>query len=123
MAWLLHANFRSAGGATVIVSQLDEGPRQYVRAPLAAVIRTYKWDRLTPLQGRDLGGGGVFLETSTPLPHGSLLTLRVDLPDRRSFTVLARVVRQTAGGMGVAFIDLGADDRRAVLDYVATRER
>jgi hypothetical protein len=121
MAWRLHANLRSAGGASVIVSQLDEGPRQYVRAPLAAVVRTYEWDRLTPLQGRDLGGGGIFLETSSPLPYGSLLTLRIDLPDRRAFTVLARVVRQSESGMGVAFIDLSADDRRAVLDYVATR--
>jgi hypothetical protein len=103
------------------LSQFAEGPRQYPRAPLAKVVRTYNWDRLAPLNARDLGGGGAFLETLDPLPHGSLLTLRVDLPDGRSFTVLARVVRQTAVGMGIAFIDLEAKDRRAVLEFVASR--
>jgi hypothetical protein len=103
------------------LSEFAEGPRQYDRAPLARIVRTYSWDRLAPLNARDLGGGGAFLETATPLPHGSLLTLRVDLPDGRSFTVLARVVRQAESGMGIAFIDLAADDRRAVLDYVASR--
>jgi hypothetical protein len=121
MAWPLHANLRLAGGTTVIVPNLDEGPRHFARAPLAAVVRTYHWDRLTPLQGRDLGAGGIFLESPSPLPHGSLLTLRVDLPGRRSFTVLARVVRQSATGMGIAFIDLSAEDRRAVIEYVASR--
>jgi hypothetical protein len=103
------------------ISQFAEGPRQYARAPLAKVVRTYNWDRLAPLNARDLGGGGAFLETREPLPQGSLLTLRVELPDGRRFTVLARVVRQAASGMGIAFIDLEADDRCAVLDFVASR--
>jgi hypothetical protein len=103
------------------ISEFAEGPRQYDRAPLARIVSTYNWDRLAPLNARDLGGGGAFLETPNPLPYGSLLTLRVDLPDGRSFTVLARVVRQAESGMGIAFIDLAADDRRAVLNYVASR--
>ena len=103
------------------ISQFAEGPREYARAPLARVVRTYNWDRLAPLNARDLSGGGAFLETDAPLPRGSLLTLRVDLPDGRAFTVLARVVRQAETGMGIAFIDLAADDRRAVLDFVASR--
>ena len=103
------------------ISQFAEGPRQYPRAPLSRIVRTYSWDRLAPLNARDLGGGGAFLETSDPLPHGSLLTLRIDMPDGRSFTVLARVVRRVEAGMGIAFIDLHADDRRAVLAYVASR--
>ena len=71
----------------------------------------------------------MFVESDAPIDEGQLLTLRVSLPMGRSFTVLGRVVRTVRGswarlrktGMGIQFVDISADDRRALLDYISSR--
>ncbi len=103
------------------------GQRAHPRAPLSGLVRFYEWNHPHDAQAREIGGGGVFLQTDASVVEGSLLTLRIDLPASRSFTVLGRVVRTVRGGwtrlrhsgLAIQFLDLGATDRQAILDYVA----
>jgi hypothetical protein len=93
------------------------------------MVRYYHWDRPSDAKASEIGGGGLFLQTEDLVPEGTLVTLRVNLPAGRSFTVLGRVVRTVRGswarlrraGMGIQFLDLSAGDRRAVLEYVSRR--
>jgi len=64
-----------------------------------------------------LGAGGLFIETDTPLPEGSVLKLRFRLPrSQDTHSIEGRVVwrhRATdpgsyAPGMGIEFTDRGA---------------
>ncbi len=99
--------------------------REYPRAPFGVEVRFYEWDKAHVARGHEIGGGGLFLETTAPIPEGTRLTLRVTLPAGAAFTVLGEVVRTVRGGpmrkpgLGVRFLDLAARDRDAILDYVA----
>ncbi|HUB08264.1 MAG TPA: PilZ domain-containing protein [Myxococcales bacterium] len=105
----------------------NHGQRSYPRAPLSGSIRFYDWNHPHDALAREIGGGGLFLQTEELVPEGSLLTLRIELPASRSFTVLGRVVRTVRGGwaklrqsgLAIQFMDLGSSDRQAILDYVA----
>ena|ERR1700722_10611089 len=100
--------------------------REHPRKTLRITIRYFCWNEPHDGVALEIGGGGIFLESPTPIPEGSLLTLRISLPSGQNFTVLGRVVRTVHGswarlrnpGMGIQFVDLGASDRRALLDYI-----
>lgn len=100
-------------------------PREFPRAPFGVAVRFFDWDKAHVARGQAIGGGGLFLETSAPIPEGALLTLRVSLPASATFTVLGKVVRTVRGGplrspgLGIRFLDLAVRDRDAILDYVA----
>ncbi len=90
------------------------------------------WTACAPFEAAatEIGGDGIFLKTTQLLPEGSMITVRLALPGvERAFTVLARVVRVVRGGlsglrpagMGIQFIDLGAGERKLVLDYIHAR--
>lgn len=108
--------------------------RNYPRAPLAVKVRytTKDGKKFESLTG-GLGGGGVFIESSSPLPQGSELTLEFSLPDRPSerLTAKARVawVRTKAEryllfpGMGVQFTEINSEDRKRVEDLVVALNR
>ncbi len=100
--------------------------REHPRKTLRISIRYFQWNEPHDAVALEIGGGGIFLESLAPIPEGTMLTLRISLPPGRSFTVLGRVVRTVQGtwararkaGMGIQFVDLGAEDRRALLDYI-----
>jgi Tfp pilus assembly protein PilZ len=71
----------------------------------------------------DVSGGGAFLRSDMLFEVGELLLLQFALPDGRAVRVRGRVVRATRevdeererySGMGVEFVDLGAEDRDAI---------
>jgi Tfp pilus assembly protein PilZ len=71
----------------------------------------------------DVSGGGAFLRSDMLFEVGELLLLQFALPDGRAISVRGRVVRATRevdegrdrySGMGVEFVDLGAEDRDAI---------
>ncbi len=107
----------------------NHGQRSYPRAPLSGCVRLYDWNRPHDAEAREIGGGGVFVRTDATVSEGSLITLRIEIPASRAFTVLGRVVRTVRGGwarlrdsgLAIQFLDLGASDRQAILDYVASR--
>jgi uncharacterized protein (TIGR02266 family) len=77
----------------------------------AAVILTYS---------RDVSQGGMFVESTTPLPVGSILTLRFNLDNETSVAAKAVVTYQVRKfGMGVHFLDLSPESRKCIEDYVA----
>jgi len=82
----------------------------------------------------NISTGGVFLETSQPLPPGSPLSLEFNLPDRKEPIISRakvawvndpqRVTKpHLPPGMGVQFLDLSLADLQAVRDFVQSEAR
>ncbi len=72
---------------------------------------------------RDIGLGGVFVETSTPAAFGAELVVHVHIPGELSAFALPGVVRWVrADGMGVQFAMLGARETYAITEIVKTSE-
>lgn len=61
---------------------------------------------------RDIGIGGLYMNTKTVLPEGALLKLRLPLGKEAPLVVDAEVVYSQAGsGVGVRFHNLSTEDR------------
>ncbi len=81
----------------------------------------------------EFGGGGFFLETGTPLPVGTELSVEFALPDhpQQKITTKALVIRVRKRperqlflpGMEVRFLDLAETDRQQVSTLIAALER
>lgn len=112
------------------------GERAESRAmiPLALKIRyraggTLAGEGLTA----EFGGGGFFLETSTPLPVGTELSVEFALPDQpqRRITTKGQVIRVRQKperqvllpGMEVRFLDLSEPDHQQVSALIAALDR
>lgn len=108
--------------------------RTQPRAPLAIKVRCITSDgrQFDSLTG-GIGGGGLFIESSAPLPVGTTIAVEFALPDRPSERLRAtgRVVwvrtrpeRQVLfPGMGVEFTDISAETSRRVVDLVTALNR
>jgi type IV pilus assembly protein PilZ len=81
---------------------------------------------------RDLGAGGVFIETSNPLAHGSTVDLVFTLPDsKETLETKGRVIwvqgkipgKDLTPGMGVQFDNFDAKQRKVLEDFVARYHR
>lgn len=81
---------------------------------------------------RDLGTGGVFIETQQPLSHGSVVELTFTLPDsKETLEAKGRVIwvqtevpgKNLTPGMGVQFEDFTADQRRLLHEFVERYSR
>ncbi len=108
--------------------------RNHPRAPLAVKVRyaTKDGKKFESLTG-GLGGGGLFIESSSPLPQGSELSMEFSLPDRprESLSARARVAwtRTKAEryllfpGMGVQFTEIEPEARRRLEDLVMALNR
>jgi len=70
-----------------------------------------------------LGGGGLFLEGSLPIPRGDELTVR--FRPAKHFPVIearARVLYESPGkGTGIEFVELKQEDRRRILHLLVHR--
>lgn len=109
-------------------------PRAFPRAPLAIKVRyaTPGGKHFESVTG-GLGGGGLFIESSAPLPPGSELSLEFSLPDRpfEHLTAKARVAwtREKTErhvlfpGMGVEFTDINTESRAQVQELVEALNR
>jgi uncharacterized protein (TIGR02266 family) len=92
--------------------------RKFPRVRLATQVESEAAVMLT--YSRDVSRGGMFVETTTPLPTGSILTLRFNLDDQTSVVAKAVVTYQVRKfGMGVQFLDLTPESRKCIEDYVA----
>jgi hypothetical protein len=61
---------------------------------------------------QDIGVGGLYMNTQTELPEGSLLLLRIPLGDDQQVVVNGEVVYRNPGrGVGVRFHGLSTADR------------
>lgn len=67
----------------------------------------------------NLSPGGMLLATHRSLHKGEELMFRFSLPDKTMIIGRGRVAREALPtGYGVEFIDLGLDERRAVMDFL-----
>ncbi len=108
--------------------------RGHPRAPLAVRVRCTTEDgrQFESLTG-GLGGGGLFIENSTPLAPGSELTVDFTLPDRPHERVTAKAkvawVRTKAAryllfpGMGIQFTHIDPESRQRVEELVDALNR
>ncbi|MBC7661504.1 MAG: TIGR02266 family protein [Chitinophagaceae bacterium] len=76
---------------------------------------------------RDLGTGGVFIETTKPLSHGSVVELTFTLPDsKETLEAKGRVIwvqntvpdKNTVAGMGVQFEEFTQEQRVILQEFV-----
>lgn len=75
-----------------------------------------------------IGGGGIFIESTEPLPAGTHLSLEFTLPDKPSEWLAARGVvawvcpkadqYTCSPGMGIKFNEIASDARAKVVDLV-----
>jgi type IV pilus assembly protein PilZ len=114
-----------------VSSEMDESGhvRAHPRAPLAVKVHytTPEGKGFDGLTG-GIGGGGLFIESSMPLPVGSEVHIEFALPDRPLETihasgkvcwVRARPDRFTLyPGMGVQFTDIDSQAREHVMELV-----
>jgi len=103
--------------------------RNYPRAPLALRVKysTADGKAYDGLTG-GIGGGGMFIESSMPLPVGAELSVEFALPDRPLETIKAKgkVAWNRAKpdrftlypGMGIQFTDIPQGARENVIDLV-----
>ena len=136
---ILDTDGRSMGSVTwdsliewvKLTSEVDESrhARAHPRAPLAVKVHytTPEGKAFDGLTG-GIGGGGLFIESSMPLPVGSEVHIQFALPDRPLDTihasgkvcwVRAKPDRFTLyPGMGVQFTDIDAHAREHVMELV-----
>jgi len=76
---------------------------------------------------RDLGTGGVFIQTTKPLPTGSAIDLTFTIPDsKETLTASGTVIwvqgtvnkSEASAGMGVQFAGFSNDQRKLLEDFV-----
>ncbi len=108
--------------------------RVHPRAPLAIKVHciTSEGKHFDSLTG-GIGGGGLFIESSTPLPPGTELKVEFALPDRpgKKFETRAKVAWTRSKperymlfpGMGIQFIDIDQDAQKRLLDLVNSLNR
>jgi len=98
--------------------------RQGNRVPVQIWVEE-KTDRELYFQrSANLSIGGIYLENTIPHPVGTRVNLRFQLPgDADKIEVKAEVAAAIAGeeefGMGLKFIDLGADIADKIKQYIA----
>ncbi|SLM47500.1 conserved protein of unknown function [Nitrospira japonica] len=108
--------------------------RAHARAPLAVKVRytTPEGKQYDSLTG-GIGGGGLFIESSTPLAPGTELAVEFTLPDRpwAKHTAKAKVAWTRNKperfllfpGMGVQFTDIDDQARKELVELVAALNR
>jgi type IV pilus assembly protein PilZ len=108
--------------------------RAHPRAPLALKVRytTPEGKQFESLTS-GIGGGGLFIESSTPLALGTELAVEFALPDRpwEKHTAKAKVAWTRIKperfllfpGMGVQFTSIDEESRKELVDLVAALNR
>jgi len=93
--------------------------RRFPRSPLATQIESEQC--LSLALSRDVSLGGMFVETSDPLPVDTMLNVRFNLNDDGPVVVaMARVAYQVMKlGMGVEFLELAPGDSERLQAYIA----
>lgn len=95
----------------------DRERRRHARFPVTATVEAVELQSKARVTGRtsDLGMGGCYIDTISPLPLNSQVKMRIT-HEGRSFETKARVAVSSMGmGMGVAFIET-EPDQLAILE-------
>jgi type IV pilus assembly protein PilZ len=94
--------------------------RRYQRAPVDVALEFVAKGSTERFAGRakDISLGGMFVQTSQPLPFGIELVVHATLPGQKGAFALPGVVRwvRAGEGMGVQFGLLGARETHAITE-------
>ncbi len=93
--------------------------RKHPRAHLATQIECE--ESMSLAFARDISVGGMFIETSDPMPVGSRLTLRFNLEENEPIVEVTAEVTYPVGrmGVGVQFLEVKPEDLQRIDHYVA----
>jgi hypothetical protein len=101
-----------------VVERIDNSPtlpaerRQSDRSRLIVDVFFDGKDATGVASTQDIGVGGLYMNTETDLPEGSLLLMRIPLGEDSQMVVNGEVVYHNPGrGVGVRFHGLSAADR------------
>jgi hypothetical protein len=101
-----------------VVDQIEDNPtspeerRQSGRSRLIVDVFFDGKDATGVASTEDIGVGGLYMNTQTDLPEGSLLLMRIPLGDDSQVVVNGEVVYRNPGrGVGVRFHGLSTADR------------
>jgi hypothetical protein len=91
---------------------LPEDRRQHDRSRLIVDVYFNGADATGVASTKDIGLGGLYMNTQTVLPEGAVLTLRIPLSNDQQVVVNAEVMYSNPGhGVGVRFHGLTEKDR------------
>ena len=101
--------------------------RRVPRVLVALAVEYEEAERLTSAETLDLGEDGMFIKAPSPANLGTLLLLKFALPGGPPWACSAKVVwirrpedeHPYPPGMGVRFMDLQAEARKAIAAFVA----
>lgn len=131
VSWEAVIDFIQSSGKA---SRSQRPARNYSRSPLAATLRYVTPDRKDSKGVTcEIGGGGIFIETTTPPQIGTVLTLELALPDdpTRPISAQGQVawIRQReerhvfSAGMGVQFIEISEESRARIVNMVKSLDQ
>ena len=71
----------------------------------------------------NISSGGIYVETSNPLPEGTLFEFEFKLPDSKKIIKAKGMVtwvkrKSSISGMGIKFIKISTDNKKAILGYI-----
>jgi len=95
--------------------------RSQVRFPFTAAAEVYELHSQTRLTGRcsDLGSGGCYVDTLSPLPVGAIVKIRMER-DMREFEAMAVVTYALVSmGMGLAFTEIKGEHQEVLRSWIA----
>jgi hypothetical protein len=93
-------------------NSLQDERRQHDRSRLIVDVFFDGQDLTGVASTKDISLGGLYMNTQTVVPEGSLLTLRIPLGEEEQVVVNAEVVYSNPGrGLGVRFHGLSEQDR------------
>jgi hypothetical protein len=83
--------------------------RSHARYPVSLpVVVIYREAEQAAVSG-DIGLGGMFVHTATPVPFGERITVRIKLPALKAESLIVATVRwKNREGMGIQFLSLRA---------------
>jgi type IV pilus assembly protein PilZ len=102
--------------------------REHTRVPVNLEVDYRSDDTFLFAYITDMSAMGIFIQTMTPKPPGTLLNLRFRTQDGKQLDVQGRVIwiNQPHGadsinpGMGVQFVDLTPGERERIMSLVRT---
>ncbi len=100
--------------------QAQEDRRRFDRARLIIDLFVDGKDITGVANTKDIGGGGLYMNTQTELPEGSVLLVRIPFGEDRQVVTNAEVVYCNPGiGVGLRFHGLSEEDRGLIEREVA----
>lgn len=113
---------RNADAAATSTPAIKAGPaerRQSIRVPYLCEVQCEGIDFGTlTTRINDLSTGGVFIDAETPFPVGSSFAFKFKVPDKEVRVTGEVRYSMPKIGMGVRFVDLGAEDLAAISSVV-----